>query len=151
MQLAIIPCGKKKIWDKDPHKQGVTVDEAYIGVLHRLTKQYATLFCDQWVIMSAKHGFQLPYEIIPSNYNLTFGMKRSPFVITNQQLMKQWKEKDLIKYEQIIVLTGKKHKKVIDQLFLTDQEIIYPLLGTQGIGDMQKKLKLAIESKHPLH
>lgn len=150
-QLAIIPCGKKKIWDRYPDHKGEKVAEAYIGVLHRLTKQYAEMFCDQWVILSAKHGYSSPDEIIKSNYDLTFGMNETGLIISNEDLIAQIKQKNLSEFDQIIALTGKKHQKIINATFSREQKIIYPLLGTKGIGEMQQKLKGAIETKRSLH
>lgn len=150
LQLAIIPCGRKKVWDKYPEQKATKVDQAYIGILHRLTKQYAELFCDNWVVLSAKHGFQLRDEIIPENYNLTFGMKGIHPIIGLEQLINQINKKKLSEFDQIVALTGKKHKAIIDQIF-PEEKLIYPLLGTKGIGEMQQRLKQSIEMKAPLH
>ncbi|MBU5595273.1 hypothetical protein KQI76_08910 [Amphibacillus sp. MSJ-3] len=149
--LAILPCGKKKVWDLDPSRGKVKVREAYVGTLHQLTRQYAEMFCDQWVILSAKHGYCFPNEIIDKNYDLTFGMPKSEMMITNEQLKKQIKEKRLDQYDQIIVLTGKKHKVIVEQTFNQENQLSFPLLGTRGIGEMQQRLKQAIIKRQPLH
>ncbi len=73
--ICIIPCGKKKIWDKYPSEGAVSAEEAYIGTFHRLAEQYAKKFFNDWIIISAKHGFLLPHDIVPENYDLTFGQK----------------------------------------------------------------------------
>lgn len=150
-QLAIIPCGKKKIWDVDSSKGPTVTKDAYIGVLHRLCEQYAENFCDQWVVLSAKHGFLLPSDMVPCNYNLTFGMKSGQKVISVQELQRQIEKKKLDGFDQIISLTGQKYKPIIERSFSMDKDIMYPLLGTKGIGEMQQRLKYAIENQKSLH
>ncbi|WP_067839906.1 DUF6884 domain-containing protein [Amphibacillus sediminis] len=150
-QLAIIPCGKKKIWDKDPTKGPVTVAEAYCGVLHHLTRAYAEKFCTDWVILSAKYGYCSKNDIIKGNYDLTFRTNNTHLVISHQTLMNQIKQKKLDQYDQIIALTGQKHKKIIDRTFNSNVPLFYPLLGTKGIGDMQRRLKQAIVNNKSIH
>ncbi|GGM19967.1 hypothetical protein GCM10011351_02260 [Paraliobacillus quinghaiensis] len=150
-QLAIIPCGRKKIWDIDSTKGPTEVKDAYISVLHRLCEQYAEMFCNQWVVLSAKHGYLLPHDIVPDNYDLTFGMKKELSVITEEELLVQIEQKGLMNYDQVIALTGKKYQPIIENTFGTDIKIHYPLLGTKGIGEMQQRLKYAIEKNISLH
>ncbi|SEN66031.1 hypothetical protein SAMN04488134_101581 [Amphibacillus marinus] len=148
-ELAIIPCGKRKIWDVNPTFGQATVNEAYIGTLHRLTKQYAQTFCDNWVILSAKHGYCFGDEIIPSNYDLTFGMNNKQAIISNEKLKAQIHEKELLNCQKIIVLTGQKHKRVVEASFEEQDRLFFPLIGGRGIGDMQQKLKQALVLKRP--
>ncbi|WP_079709292.1 DUF6884 domain-containing protein [Paraliobacillus ryukyuensis] len=147
--LAIIPCGKKKIWDKYTNLGPVNVNEAYIGTYHRLSKQYANQFCDQWVVLSGLHGYMLPNEIVPANYDVTFNMKdKAEQIITLEQLNKQVKRKKLDCFDRVIALTGKKHMPYIERSI--PQAVEYPLLGTKGIGEIQQKLKRAIQMNTPL-
>ncbi|SDB86872.1 hypothetical protein SAMN05421734_10223 [Pelagirhabdus alkalitolerans] len=146
--LAILPCGKRKIWDKYPYHGSAKVKDVYIGNLHRLTRGYAEQFATDWVILSAKHGFRSRNEIIKENYDLTFGMKNDG-IISNEALKKQIKEKQLDQYDKWIVLTGQKHLNVLRQI-VDLKKLNTPLLGTRGIGDMQKRLKCAIDNKRPL-
>lgn len=148
--LAIIPCGKRKLWDKYSDAGEVEVSSAYIGVLHRLCQQYAKQFCDQWVILSGLHGFKLPHDYIPCNYDVTFGMKeKQDQIISISDLKEQVKQKELDQFDRIIGLTGKKHMPYIDQSF--PSKVVYPLMGTKGIGEIQQKLKQAILENRPLH
>lgn len=148
--LAILPCGKRKIWDKDPDHGPAYVDEAYTGTLHLLTKRYAEIFCDEWVILSGKHGFCSKKEIIKDDYNLTFGMNEKG-LITDETLKKQIEDKALDRFDQVVILTGKKHQKVIQRIGGISISDLYPLLGTRGIGEMQHLLKKAIDEETPLH
>ncbi|WP_117160997.1 DUF6884 domain-containing protein [Paraliobacillus sp. X-1268] len=150
-QLAIIPCGKKKIWDSDSSQGPTVVKDAYIGVLHRMCEQYAEMFCNQWVVLSGKHGLMLPYEIILEDYNVTFEKKYSEEVISIKELQAQLIDKKLDTFDQIISLTGKKYQPIIEETFGPDQNIRYPLLGTKGIGEMQQRLKYAVENNKILH
>lgn len=149
-QLCILPCGKKKIWDKYPNAKETKAEDAYIGVLHRLCRRYTELYCDNWVIISAKHGLLLPDNLVPENYDLTFQVKHPPDKLT-AKLKQQVIEKDLTAYQDIIVLTGKKYQPIIQQTFTHARRIQFPLLGTKGIGDMQRLLKNSIENQKPLH
>lgn len=141
--LAVIPCGKKKIWDQHPDLGPVKVEDAYVGNLHRLTRQYAEIFADDWVILSGKHGFCSKNEIINENYDITFGMEGHE-VVSLETLKKQRNKKDLASFDQALILTGKKHQSIIEQIGGITKDDRYPLLGTRGIGEMQQRLKSAI-------
>jgi hypothetical protein len=57
MLLVIVPCGRSKIWDREPDRGSVAAAEAYTGTPFRLNRQYAERFGDAWVVLSAKDGF----------------------------------------------------------------------------------------------
>ncbi len=147
--LAVLPCGKKKIWDKTPDVGPMKVADVYIGNLHRLTRQYAELFTDEWVILSGKHGFRSKNEMINEDYDITFGMKGAD-VISSHLLKQQVLDQGLSHYDRAIILTGKKHQRVIEEMGGITKDDRYPLLGTKGIGEMQQRLKKAIEKREPL-
>ncbi|MDX8044852.1 hypothetical protein SH601_02535 [Gracilibacillus sp. S3-1-1] len=149
-QLFIIPCGKKKIWDKYPDVGPAKAKDAYIGVLHRLCSQYVEQFGDNWLIISGKHGLLRPSDIVPENYDLTF-KANDPRVITLETLQQQIVEKDLLRFDDIIALTGKKYQRIVNQTFQQAKRIQYPLLGTRGIGDMQRLLKNSLEDNKAIH
>jgi len=148
-QIAILPCGKRKIWDVEPEKGPSKVNEVYIGTLHRLTREYAEAYCDDWVILSAKHGFRSRNEIIYENYDLTFGMKEAGIMSTGH-LRQQLTTLQLDRYDRAIILTGQKHKRVIEALGGITSNDVYPLLGTRGIGEMQQRIRKAIHDQQPL-
>ncbi|GEM03566.1 hypothetical protein HMI01_05540 [Halolactibacillus miurensis] len=147
--LAVLPCGKKKIWDKIPDVGPMKVEDVYIGTLHRLTRHYAEIFADDWVILSGKYGFRSRNEMIKEDYDITFGMK-SADVVSSNTLMNQVVEQGLNRYDQALILTGKKHQQVIHAIGGITKDDRYPLLGTKGIGEMQQRLKQAIDKKQPL-
>ncbi|WP_106497831.1 DUF6884 domain-containing protein [Lentibacillus sp. Marseille-P4043] len=149
-QLSIIPCGIKKVWDKHPELGAVTASEAYIGTFHNLCRQYAEVFTDNWVILSAKHGFLFADDIVDGPYDVTFNQK-SDEIISMEHLREQVKEQQLDQYDKLIVLTGKKYKKVVYESFGNSVPASFPLLQCKGIGYMQQLLKKAVEEGKPIH
>lgn len=147
-QLCVIPCGNKKIWDKEPHLGQVEAENAYTGTFHLLCRQYAEMFFDDWVILSAKHGFLFPDDLVPGNYNVSFSMKTEE-VITLEKLQKQADEKNLHQFEEFVVLGGKKFRPVAENTL--KGKFIYPLQNCRGIGYMQQMLKKAVLTEHSLH
>lgn len=63
-RLCIIPCGKKKIWDKYPDYGPMEAKDVYISPFGKACQAYATMFFENWVILSAKHGFLRPNDIV---------------------------------------------------------------------------------------
>lgn len=148
-QISIIPCGRKKIWDKQPEMGAVPASVAYIGTLHHYCRNYAEKFTNQWVILSAKHGFLLPDDIVDGNYDVTFGQK-SDAIITFDRLNEQIHQKQLDQFDMLIALTGKKYKRVIDGCF-NDMPRTFPLMQYGGIGYIIQALKHSVENNTPIH
>lgn len=149
-RLSIIPCGNRKIWDKQPQLGKVSASEAYIGTFHTLCQRYASAFTDNWVVLSAKHGFLLAEDMVDGPYDLTFNQK-SDAIISIIRLQEQVREKQLDQYDELIVLTGKKYKKIIESSFGLDFPANYPLLTYKGIGYMQQALKNAVKTGKAIH
>ena len=104
--IAIIPCGKSKIWDKQPGAGAVAAERAYTGALCRLSRDYAVIYCDSWFILSAKYGIIRPDFVIPGPYEVTFN-RPSPEVVTTEILRRQTIELKLTGASRIVVLGGK--------------------------------------------
>lgn len=149
MALAIIPCGNKKIWDKEGDIGPVPARKAYIGTFHQLCRAYAEMFYPRWVILSAKHGYLQPDEMVSEPYNVSFS-HRSGAVIPIDRLADQVGEKGLGDFQHLVVLTGKKYKPIVQKSFGPDHHVEMPLLGSRGIGEMQQKLKRSITEGQPL-
>ncbi|MFC4387235.1 DUF6884 domain-containing protein [Gracilibacillus marinus] len=149
--LFVIPCGKRKIWDKYPEYGHAIADEAYIGTLHKLTKVYAKNYSTNYVILSAKHGLLISNDVIKSNYDVTFQPKFKEKIISTDKLLKQKKEKKLDHFSHIVALMGKKYIPIVNMIFDDVQTIEFPLLGTRGIGEIQQLLKKSIENDIQLH
>lgn len=150
-QLCVIPCGTKKIWSREPDIGAVKAKDAYIGTFHKLCRDYANHFIGDWVILSAKYGFLWPDDYVPGDYDVTFN-KSSTEIMSDEDLKEQAIDKGLDRYNQIIVLTGKKYVPVIETVFSNkDCFIQFPLLECRGIGYMQQLLKEAVKTNKPIH
>ena len=141
--LCIVPCGKTKIWDRNPDVGATKAEDAYIGPFARKCYAYAsTFYSESWRILSAKYGFLRPDDVIPAPYNVSFNDKRTrPIGI--RELLSQAEKQRLNEYEYFIVLGGKKYVSIVQQIFASEQ-IQTPLSGCPGIGYMMKRLNEAI-------
>jgi len=146
--LGIVQCGKSKIWDKDPFAGPVAARHAYTGTFAKLSVQYADLFFDRWLILSAKHGFLLPDEVVTEGYDVSFSSGKSE-VITPDELRRQLAEKGLADADEIVLLGGQKYARVVEAVFGETALIHRPLAGQKGIGYMLSALKGAVERKEP--
>lgn len=117
--------------------------DVYISPFGKACQAYATMFFENWVILSAKHGFLRPSDIVLENYDLAFDSK-SDEVISIEQLQKQMVDKSLLQFDEIVLLAGKKHKKVVTKLY-PEEMITYPLERCKGIGYMLQRLKEAVK------
>ncbi|MFS0837796.1 DUF6884 domain-containing protein [Paenibacillus sp. 1P03SA] len=132
--LCIIPPGKRKLWDRDPAHGPAPAKHAYTGTLNRKARAYAEACGYDWVILSAKHGFLMPEDTVPGNYDTAFGAANAG-IITSEELARQWKEMRLDTYKRIEVLGGKKFRPIIGALAGT-AHVDFPLETSRGIGDM---------------
>ncbi|EJV80529.1 MULTISPECIES: DUF6884 domain-containing protein [Bacillus] len=144
-RLCIIPCGKKKIWDKHSNYGPMEAKDVYISPFGKACQAYASMFFENWVILSAKHGFLRPNDIVLKNYDLAFDSK-SDEVISIEKLQKQMVDKSLLQFDEIVLLAGKKQKKVVTKLY-PEEMITYPLEGCKGIGYMLQRLKEAVKEE----
>lgn len=149
-QLSIIPCGRKKVWDNYEKYGPAPAKDAYIGTLHKLCRNYAEMFTDKWVVLSAKYGFLYPDDMVSGQYDVTFNQK-SDEIITIETLRRQVRDKDLEEFDKLVILTGKKYKPIINGCFTDNMKRTYPLLGYSGIGYMQRALKQAVQNNTPIH
>ncbi|GAB4072216.1 hypothetical protein GCM10028778_01830 [Barrientosiimonas marina] len=149
-ELSIIPCGRKKIWDNHPEMGAVPAKNAYTGTLHKRTRQYAEMFTDQWVILSAKHGFLFADDIVDGPYDVTFN-QNSDEIVSYAQLICQADEKQLKQFDRLVVLTGQKYKPVINGTFPDGMPRVFPLANYGGIGYILQALKRAVEAHTPVH
>jgi hypothetical protein len=147
--LCIVPCGNKKIWDKNPKAGPTKAKYVYIGPFAKKSREYAMRFYpSSWCILSAKYGFLFPNDIVPVSYNVSFNdRKTNP--ITTKELSAQVKEKELDRYGQIVILGGKNYVEMANEVF-SSKEILTPLSDCKGIGYMMGKLNDAIKKGVPL-
>ncbi|PNR88048.1 hypothetical protein X925_07365 [Petrotoga sp. 9T1HF07.CasAA.8.2] len=147
--LCVVPCGNKKIWDKNPNAGPTKAKYVYIGPFAKKCREYAMRFYpSSWCILSAKYGFLFPNDIVPGPYNVSFNdRKANP--ITTKELSAQVKEKELDRYGQIVILGGKNYVEMANRVF-SSKEILTPLSNCKGIGYMMGKLNDAIKKGVPL-
>ena len=147
--LCIVPCGKRKIWDKNPNAGPTKAEHVYFGPFAKKCREYATRFYPSlWCILSAKYGFLFPSDIVPSPYNVSFNDKRTN-PITTKELSAQVVERKLSNYERIVILGGKNYVEIANEVF-SSKEILTPLSDCKGIGYMMGKLNDSIKSGVPL-
>jgi len=146
-RLCVVPCGSSKIWSKNPNAGPTKARDVYIGSFARACIEYAeTFYPNSFVILSAKHGFLFPDELIPENYNVTFNdPKTNPIGV--DELRKQAEMKGLMKYDEIVVVAGSNYVNIVKKVF-EGKKITAPLKGLGGMGQMISVMKKAIkESK----
>jgi hypothetical protein len=142
MRLAIVQCGGKKIWQNESNLGPTFAKDAYTSHYFQLNRAYAERFADQWVILSAKYGYLWPDDKI-EDYNVTFKRKGSGPICV-ERLQEQVREKDLARFDEIIVLGGKEYRGMILGSFQAfDVKITDPFLGLQ-IGKRLSALKMAL-------
>jgi len=142
MKLCVVTCGMRKIWDKNPHAGPTEAREVYIGAFARTCIEYAERFYpDSYVILSAKYGFLFPDDIIPGPYNVTFN-DPSTNPISLEELRRQAEEKGLMRYDEIVVLAGRKYVHIIKKVF-KDKKVLTPL---ERFPNMGSKISALIKS-----
>ena len=149
MRLCVVPCGKRKIWDKYPNAGPTKAKDVYIGPFAKTCIEYAEKFYPgTYVILSAKYGFLFPDEVIPGNYNVTFN-DPSTNPITVEELRRQAEQKGLMKYDEIVVIAGRYYVDIVEKVF-KGKKIVAPLQGLGGMGKMISAMKKAIVEKREL-
>ncbi|WNV80579.1 hypothetical protein RUL31_04510 [Bacillus atrophaeus] len=143
-RLCIIPCGKKKIWDAHPNAGPARAEDAYLSPFHQACERYAKAFFDERVILSAKHGFLRPDDIVPENYDVTFGTNHSE-IMSAEDLSSQFRKKGFLQHEELVMLGGKKYRSVLSAVTGEHQRISYPLSAYKGIGYMLQALNKSVE------
>lgn len=117
--------------------------DVYIGAFAKKSQQYATMFFEQWLILSAKHGFLLPDDLLHENYNVSFTSPASE-VISVREMQRQWQELGVNDVQEIVVLGGKKYERAVRAVFGDRYRLIFPLKGCSGIGYMLQALDRAV-------
>jgi hypothetical protein len=147
--LCIVPCGNRKIWDRNLNVGPTKAEHVYIGPFAKKCREYAMRFYpSSWCILSAKYGFLFPNDIVPGPYNVSFNdPKTNP--ITTKELSTQVMEKDIDNYDRIVILGGKNYVEMVNEVF-SSKEILTPLSECKGLGYMMVKLNDSIKRGIPL-
>jgi cytoplasmic iron level regulating protein YaaA (DUF328/UPF0246 family) len=142
MTLVIIPCGRSKIWLKQPNLGPTPAQEAYIGAPFKVNREYAEKIGDRWIILSAKYGLIEPTTLI-EQYEVTFKRKTTNpvSVIT---IRRQLVDLGLFEFDHVIVLGGKEYRKIVEEAFAdTAAELTFPFSGLP-LGKAMRSTKRAI-------
>ena len=144
--LVIIPCGKAKVWDKNPALGAVAAKDAYNGTPFRTNLAYAEATGNRWMILSAKYGFIEPDFSVPETYNVKFG-KRATKPISVEELRIQADAIGLTSYARVVVLGGIDYRTVVQQTFLaTGTEVECPFEGAPNQGTLTRNVRRATEA-----
>ncbi len=147
--LVIVPCGQRKIWNKNPEAGPTIAEHAYTGAPFSVNKGFAQRFGEQWLILSAKYGFIEPDFLIPGPYNVTF--KRSSNELVSAAMLKQQVQAlGLDSSTSVIGLGGKDYRQAIETAFEgTGIKLHFPFSGLP-IGRAMQATKQAIACGRPL-
>jgi len=147
--ICIMPCGNKKIWDKNPDAGPTKARYVYVGSFTSKCQEYAEKFYpESWCILSAKYGFLFPDDIVPGQYDKCFNNKKS-HPITIEELKASEAIPEMDKYDNFVVLGGKNYTEVVKNIF-TDKNVYNPLSKCKGMGFMMQELNEAIKKNVPL-
>ncbi len=148
--LIIVPCGQRKIWDRDPSRGPTPAREAYIGAPFRLNCRYAERFGDAWIILSARYGFIMPDFPIPGPYDVTF-KRRSTAPAAIELLRRQVEELHLYRFDLVVGLGGADYCRAVEAAFAERPvRLSYPTAGLP-IGKAMQRLKHALMAGQPAH
>jgi hypothetical protein len=146
--LVIVPCGKSKIWDRDPDAGPTAARAAYTGSPFKVNREYAERFGDAWVILSAKYGFLAPDDAIPGPYEVTF-KRRSTGPVRVDALREQVRAQRLDRFARVLALGGKDYRAPIEAAFHgTGVRVEFPF-GGMPLGVSLGAVKNAIRSGRP--
>lgn len=140
--LVIIPCGKQKIWDRQPWRGAVMARDAYTSSLFRLSRRYAERSGDRWVIVSAKYGLLNPTDLVPGPYNVSF-LNQATHPVCTETLQSQYRELGLDQYERCIALGGKEYRARLRAAIPSDR-LEFPFAGL-SLGYTMQALKRAVD------
>lgn len=141
-KLCLLSCGAAKIWDRMPETGAVPARLAYTGAYSVLCREYAeTFYNEDWLILSDKHGFLRPDDIVPENYDVSF-RRPSAELVSDEVLREQAERLELDAYEEIVMLAGGHYVERI-RAALPSAAIATPMRGLR-IGERMQFLRTAI-------
>lgn len=143
--LCVVPCGKAKVWDREPGRGPVAAREAYVGSFATAARAYAEARHAAWVILSAKHGFLLPTDLVPGPYEVTFARRGDPCV-TVEVLRRQLGEMRLDRAREVVVVGGRRYVACVRDAFPPSTRIVAPLAGLTSMGAMLAAMRSAVRT-----
>lgn len=146
--LAIVPCGRKKVWDHHPTLGAVAARDAYTGSAFRLNRAYAERFAGHWIILSAKHGFVAPDTLLPGPYDVTFKDCRTG-TVTMDALWQQVVTDDLAKFQTVISLGGTTYRMRVEAAFAPHGAAVLAPFAGLSIGRYLQAVRRSLDSGDP--
>ena len=144
-RLIIVPCGKKKIWDKNPSVGRTPARYAYTSNYFKLCVQYAEKFSDEWVIFSGKYGLIEPNFLMDSNYNIR--VKSTDEFIN--KIKEQLKPFISAGFSSFVSLCGKDYSQILkDVIAPFGIKLQTPFNGLR-IGMRQRRIRASLENDTP--
>jgi hypothetical protein len=147
--LVVVPCGKAKVWDRDPDRGPVSAECAYTGSPYKANRQYAKRFGDKWVILSAKYGFICPSFVIPESYDVRFG-RRSADEVSLATLRQQ--ASDLLgrwRFHNMIALGGREYRDAVERAVESLPVCLYFPFRSMGLFKAMAATKRAVATGDP--
>jgi hypothetical protein len=143
--LVVVPCGKQKIWQREPDRGPVAARDAYTSEQIRRNRRYAERFGDAWVILSAKYGFVAPDFPIPGPYDVTF-KRRATMPVEIPALRDQVRAMGLDRVHVVVGLGGKDYRARIDAAFAdAPVRLVFPFAGLPQ-GRLLRATKVAVKA-----
>jgi len=146
-ELVVVPCGKSKIWDKNPRKGSTKAKDVYLGVPFTVNREYAEKYGEKWVILSAKYGLIEPDYVIPENYNVTFNDPETNPISVNK-LQGQVKD-NFSEYMKVLALGSTKYSEIVRKAFSGTSAVVCSPVAGLPIGKALGKVKTAIRLNKP--
>lgn len=141
MNLVVIPCGKRKVWQDDPNAGPTPASLAYVGGFFLMNKRYAEVAGDAWLILSAKYGLIQPDFVIPEDYNVSFNRRASRPVCV-ETVRAQAAALHLEQYDRITVLGGKLYRSILEQA-VAPRPVECPFSGS--MGQVMRQIKVFLD------
>ncbi len=133
--LVVVPCSRRKIWDRQDAPVRVKARDVYVGPLTRLAIRYAESRNLPYVILSGKYGFLHPWEEI-ENYDQKLRLNRRFILLLQRQVY----VKRLYMYSKVVCLCpGRTYTTATKLAFLnTGVQVECPLEGLDYVTAMKK-------------
>jgi hypothetical protein len=148
--LVVVPCGRRKVWDKHPDHGSALARDAYTSPVFLLNRAYAELFGDHWVILSAKYGFLEATDSVSGPYDVTF-KDRATGSITINELRDQIAARRLADPDLVIGLGGKNYRTIVQAAFEGSNVVTtFPFAGLP-IGRYMQAIKRATANGEAPH
>jgi hypothetical protein len=147
--LVIVPCGRAKVWDRNPGRGPTPARDAYTGAPFRVNRAYAERFGDAWLVLSARYGLVRHDFAIPGPYNVSFKDHRTgPIALT--EIRRQVEANGWGAFDTVIGLGGREYREVLERTFAgTLCRLVFPFAGLR-LGEAMAATNQAVRRGDPV-